>query len=83
LVVGVEGDGNGPGPTRQAGRGTLPDGDRQVLALIASGARDQDIATVTHMSLDAVKRRVRQLLIRLDAQNRTEAVVRAMSEGLI
>jgi DNA-binding NarL/FixJ family response regulator len=83
VVVGAEGEANSPGPIPRSYDATLSDLDRDVLALIASGARDRDIATSTGMPLHAVKRRVRQLLIRLAAKNRTEAVVRALNDGLL
>ena len=57
--------------------------DREVLRLMALGARDRDIAVACGISVDGAKRAVRSLLIRLAAQNRTEAAVRAVAGGLV
>lgn len=57
--------------------------DREVLRLMAIGARDRDIAVAFGISVDGAKRAVRSLLIRLAAQNRTEAAVRAVADGLV
>lgn len=72
--------GNVKGP---AGKATLTPHDREILRLIALGARDRDIAVACGFSLDWAKRAVRSLLTRLAAQNRTEAAVRAVADGLI
>jgi len=60
---------------------TLTGLERQVLALVATGARDRDIAKACSVSVDAAKRAVRTLLVRFSAQNRTEAAVRAIAAG--
>lgn len=57
--------------------------DREVLRLMALGARDRDIAVACGISVDGAKRAVRSLLIRLAAQNRTEAACRAVAGGLV
>ncbi len=57
--------------------------EAEVLTRVAGGARDRDIAMSMKLSIDGVKRLVRSALVRLSAQNRTEAVVRAFLLGFI
>ena len=49
---------------------------REVLELIARGARDRDIADQLVLSESTVKKHVQSILRKLNARNRTEAVVR-------
>ena len=57
--------------------------EREVLRLIAEGASNQAIADRLIISLQTVKKHVNNIMGKLDARNRTEAVARARSLGMI
>ncbi len=57
--------------------------ESDVLALMAEGLRNQEIATSLGLSLGTVKVHVNRILEKLDAVDRTEAVTRAIKRGLI
>ena len=78
-----------PGSTELAGEGDLPPGeplsDREshVLALMAEGAGNKEIAARLGISEHTVKFHVSSILNKLGAATRTEAVTRGYKEGLI
>lgn len=53
----------------------------RVLALVAQGYSDQEIAHLLSISVHSVKHAVRSSLVRLGARNRMEAAVRALVDG--
>ncbi len=55
----------------------------EVLALVANGFSNQAIAKKLHISIGTVKTHVHSILGKLQADNRTNAVVRARKLGLI
>jgi DNA-binding CsgD family transcriptional regulator len=55
----------------------------QVLALLAAGSPNQQIAGELLITLDTVKKHVTHVLGKLGAGNRTEAVTRARQLGLL
>jgi LuxR family maltose regulon positive regulatory protein len=57
--------------------------EREVLALLAQGRSNRDIAAELVVTLDTVKRHVSHILAKLGAVNRTEAVARARELNLI
>jgi LuxR family maltose regulon positive regulatory protein len=57
--------------------------EMEVLLWLAQGASNQDIAQELVISLDTAKRHVSNILSKLDAKNRTQAVARARSLGLL
>ncbi len=57
--------------------------DVQVLALIASGATNEEIAKETHWSESTVKRKIEEITATLGARNRAQAVAIGIKEGLI
>jgi DNA-binding NarL/FixJ family response regulator len=73
--------------TLTKGQGGLKDAlssrEQTLLRLIASGATTREMAEQLFMSEATVKRGVRQLLERLNAHNRSEAVARALEQGLL
>jgi LuxR family transcriptional regulator, maltose regulon positive regulatory protein len=82
------GRGSGPGPADRArGRAGLIEQltarERDVLAMLAAGQSNQNIARHLVISLDTVKKHVSHLLAKLGAANRTEAVARGRALGLI
>jgi DNA-binding NarL/FixJ family response regulator len=67
-----------PSPTIGAG---LSSREREVLELIARGARDREIATILVVSEGTVKKHVQNILRKLHARNRAEAVARLGQPG--
>lgn len=59
------------------------DFESRVIALVADGQTDEGIARQLDAPLHRIKRSVREWMIRLDAQNRTSAAVRAARHGLL
>lgn len=57
--------------------------DVRVLALIANGATNEEIAKETHWSESTVKRKIEEIALTLGARNRAQAVAIAVREGLI
>ena len=62
---------------------TLTDRERQVLELLAEGFTTQRIAADLVLSLHTVRNHVRNVLMKLGAHTRLEAVTIALREGLI
>ena len=54
----------------------------QVLRLMAAGLRNADIARELYVSVKTVEHHVTNLLVKLDAQSRTQAIVKAQQRGL-
>ena len=54
----------------------------QVLRLMAAGRRNADIARELCVSVKTVEHHVTNLLVKLDAQSRTQAIVKAQQRGL-
>jgi DNA-binding NarL/FixJ family response regulator len=61
----------------------LSERERQVLALVAQGATNREIAAELHLSPYTVKEYASSLYRKLDVRNRLEAVQRAEKLGLI
>jgi DNA-binding NarL/FixJ family response regulator len=57
--------------------------EHEVLALMAGGFRNAEIAAELSVSLNTVEFHVRHILDKLDARSRTEAVLRARSLGYL
>ncbi len=55
----------------------------EVVAFMATGLRNQEIADQLFVSLRTVKAHVTAIMEKLDAQDRTEAVVTALRRGII
>jgi DNA-binding NarL/FixJ family response regulator len=61
----------------------LTDREQEILTLLASGARNRDISEVLFISERTVKVHVANLMDKLEAKTRTEAVARAIKLGLL
>ena len=61
----------------------LTERELDILALIAVGASNQDIANRLFLTVGTVKNHISNILGKLGAQNRTEAVVIANNLGLV
>ncbi|GAA3055239.1 LuxR family transcriptional regulator [Streptomyces sp. NRRL B-1568] len=57
--------------------------EREILRLMAKGRSNQEAATQLQVSLETVKTHVGNVLTKLGASNRTQAVVLAYEEGLM
>lgn len=57
--------------------------EKQVLAAVARGYNNQEIATRLILSVDTVKTHVSRVLVKLSARDRTHAAVRALELGLL
>jgi NarL family two-component system response regulator LiaR len=55
--------------------------EKEILALVVEGDSNRDIAEKIHLSPNTVKFHVRQLLQKLDVDNRTELAHKATREG--
>ena len=71
------------GSEEEHGGPGLSERERQVLALVAAGATNREIATELHLSPYTVKEYASTLYRKLDVHNRVEAVLRAEKLGLI
>lgn len=54
-----------------------------VLGLVAAGFPNRDVAEALHLSEGTVKNHVSSILLKLDARDRTQAVLRALELGLV
>ncbi|MGB0124564.1 MAG: response regulator transcription factor [Silvibacterium sp.] len=77
-----------PRPVKLALASRTPNSDlssreRQVLALLAGGKSNKEIATVLGITEATVKCHVSVILMRLNASDRTQAVVVALQRGLV
>ena len=78
-----------PSPARQASvipsvpGASLTQREQEVLRLLATGASNQDIAHTLVISLDTVKKHVSNLLGKLGASNRTQAIIQARALSLL
>jgi LuxR family maltose regulon positive regulatory protein len=78
-----------PSPARQASAissapgASLTRREQEVLRLLAAGASNQDIAHTLVISLDTVKKHVSNLLGKLGATNRTQAITQARARSLL
>jgi LuxR family maltose regulon positive regulatory protein len=55
--------------------------EKEILELICSGATNQEIAQKLFLSLSTVKNHIQTIYEKLDANNRTQAVIRAQERG--
>jgi DNA-binding NarL/FixJ family response regulator len=59
----------------------LTDREQEVLAAVARGRSNAEICSTLHMSLSTTKTHISHLLMKLDARDRTQLVVRAYEGG--
>jgi len=74
-----------PAPAREASpaRPRLSRRGREVLALLAEGYDNKEIARRLHVGPETVKTHVRNVLVALNARNRAHAVAIAFRSGLL
>ena len=61
---------------------TLTEREREVLALLAQGATNREIAAELYLSFDTIKTHVRKVFTKLGVNNRTQAALVASERGL-
>lgn len=86
-IADVAGNGSGPGtgdgenasscsPSRDDALQALSPGERRVLAEVAEGLTDKEVAAAVGISLKAVRKRLRGIFDKLGVQSRTQAALR-------
>jgi len=75
--------GDADDPTETTRDITLTAREKEILILLAGGARNKDIADALFISERTVKVHITSLMQKLDANTRTEAVAKAIKRGLI
>jgi DNA-binding NarL/FixJ family response regulator len=73
-------DQNDPKPARIE---ELTDQERRILTLVADGASNKDIAIELNLSERTIKNYLSVIFQKLQVNNRTEAAIRAMKDGLV
>ena len=61
----------------------LTEREMEILLLIAKGYSNQEIASASHITIKTVKTHVRNILSKLEVQDRTQAVIYAFQHNLI
>ena len=63
--------------------GDLSPRELEVLELLATGVSNKAIAAQLHLSINTIRNHVQQILVKLDAHSKLEAVSIAVREGII
>jgi DNA-binding CsgD family transcriptional regulator len=66
-----------------AGEMSLSSRQKEVLALVAHGATDSEIAQQLCLSVDTIAWHVKEIRARLDARSRAHAVALALQHGIL
>jgi two-component system NarL family response regulator len=61
----------------------LTDQERKILTLVAAGASNKDIAAGLNLSERTIKNYLSVIFQKLQVNNRTEAAIRAVRDGLV
>jgi two-component system, NarL family, response regulator LiaR len=72
-----------PAKTNQALRQSLTGRELSILQLMAEGKNNQEIADELYLAVGTVKNNVSNILGKLQANDRTQAVVSALREGIV
>jgi DNA-binding NarL/FixJ family response regulator len=72
-----------PAKTNQALRQSLTRRELSILQLMAEGKNNQEIADELYLAVGTVKNNVSNILGKLQANDRTQAVVSALREGIV
>jgi DNA-binding NarL/FixJ family response regulator len=72
-----------PPPTPDASLSELTDREREIMALVATGLSNDEIASQLHLSPLTVKTHVSRAMLKLGARDRAQLVVIAYQTGLV
>ncbi|NUR89780.1 MAG: response regulator transcription factor [Nonomuraea sp.] len=72
-----------PATPQVSGLEVITDREREVLALIARGLSNTELAAHLHLSLATVKTHIGRLLAKLNARDRAQLVIAAYESGLV
>lgn len=72
-----------PGERQESPAGSLTARELDVLALLATGKTNRQIARELHLSLSTVKGHLERLISKLGVSDRTQAAVKAVERGLL
>jgi len=73
-----------PAPARTTrGLAELTEREREVLALVARGLSNAELAGTLHVSLPTAKTHVSRILTKLGARDRTQLVILAYESGIV
>lgn len=72
---------NGPPPADRPGSEPLTAREKEVLHLICAGYSNKEIADLLALAEGTVKNHVSNLLLKLNARDRTQAALKALQEG--
>jgi len=61
----------------------LTDREIEILELLTEGMNNQDMANQLYISENTVKNHIRSILVKLSAQNRTHALVKALKKEIV
>lgn len=61
----------------------LSEREREILALVVSGAGNREVAEKLHLSQNTIKFHIRQLLEKVQVSNRTELATKAVQQGWV
>jgi DNA-binding NarL/FixJ family response regulator len=82
LIAHFTGDAAAPGRALP-GLGELTEREREVLALVAQGLSNAELAQTLRVSLPTAKTHVSRILTKLGARDRTQLVIMAYESGLV
>jgi DNA-binding NarL/FixJ family response regulator len=82
LIAHFAGDARAPSKTLQ-GLEELTEREREVLALVARGLSNAELAQTLRVSLPTAKTHVSRILTKLDARDRTQLVILAYQAGIV
>jgi len=83
LIATFTGQGGGPPAGQPRGLDVITEREREVLALIARGLSNTEIAEHLHLGVGTVKTHITRLLSKLGARDRAQLVITAYESGLV